>query len=201
VSWNDACEFLNKLTALENTARQALGQSPLSPCYTPNGNSWDWTDLACTGFRLPTETEWEYAARAGTKTAYFFGDDRERMCSFANGPDASGKRADVGGEQVACDDGHARLAPVGKFTPNDWGLYDVAGNVYEWAWDWYADKYPARITATGYLGPKAGDSRVLRGGSFWVRPRGLRAANRVWNVPTSRLEDVGLRCVRSTPPA
>jgi len=201
VSWNDACEFMSKLTALENTARKALSRSLLSPCYTPKGDTWDWTDPACTGFRLPTETEWEYAARAGTKTAYFFGDDREKMCSFANGPDASGKRADVGYEYVACDDGHAHLAPVGKFTPNDWGLHDVAGNVYEWAWDWYAEKYPYKASQTGYLGPKAGNYRVLRGGFFWSRPRGLRAANRDRFGPALRFMGVGLRCVRSAPPA
>jgi formylglycine-generating enzyme required for sulfatase activity len=201
VSWSDACEFMSKLTALENNGRKARGEALLTPCYTEEGDTWGWTDPACTGFRLPTETEWEYAARGGTKTAYFFGDDREAMCSFANGPDASGKRGNVGSEYVACNDGYAHLAPVGKFTPNDWGLYDVAGNVYEWAWDWHDSEYPANASQAGYIGSKAGVGRVLRGGSFGYGPRWLRAAFRFTAVPSLRNELFGLRCVRAVPPA
>jgi len=123
VSWNDATEFCKKLS--EKT-RQAV--------------------------RLPTESEWEYACRAGSKTAFCFGDDNEGLGNYAWYSANSG-----GGPH-----------PVGQKKPNTWGLYDMHGNVSEWCADWYGD-YPA-VAVTDPQGPASGDYRVLRGGSWKVGP-------------------------------
>lgn len=186
VSWNDACMFMVKLTERENIARQGFGLPPLTQCYTASDHTWTWTDRGCTGFRLPTETEWEYAARAGTTTPYFFGEGPEGLCTYANGSD--------------CKDGYPRLAPVGKFTANAWGLHDSIGNVAEWVWDWYGERYPAKGSSPGYAGPKRGDSRVTRGGSFGHEDSWLRVAKRGPLEPSSFDESGGFRCARGSPP-
>ena len=186
VSWNDACMFMFKLTERENVARQGLGLPPLTQCYTASGHTWSWTDRGCTGFRLPTETEWEYAARAGTTTPYFFGEGPEALCTYANGSD--------------CEDGYPRLAPVGKFTANAWGLHDSIGNVAEWVWDWYGERYPATALSRGYAGPQRGDSRVTRGGSFGHEHSWLRVAMRGPLEPSSFGIFGGFRCARGSPP-
>ena len=175
-----------KLTERENIARQGFGLPPLTQCYTASDHTWTWTDRGCTGFRLPTETEWEYAARAGTTTPYFFGEGPEGLCTYANGSD--------------CKDGYPRLAPVGKFTANAWGLHDSIGNVAEWVWDWYGERYPAKGSSPGYAGPKRGDSRVTRGGSFGHEDSWLRVAKRGPLEPSSFDESGGFRCARGSPP-
>ncbi|MCP3910764.1 MAG: formylglycine-generating enzyme family protein [Actinomycetia bacterium] len=132
------------------------------------------------GFRLPTEAEWEYAARAGTQSRWSFGDDESQLERYGWYSKNSGTRAH----------------PVGTREPNEWGLHDMHGNVYEWVSDRWANVYPAepQVDPTG---PATGDRRVVRGGSFWVEPGGLRSAFRRWDDPEGRFEDVGFRCVRS----
>ncbi len=204
VTWNDACHYMVELTRRENEVLRKRGASELTPCYEQTGDSWTWTDPACTGFRLPTETEWEYFARASTSTAYFFGDDPKDMCKNGNGGDLAAKAKhpywnpqDRDGPMFDCDDKFPDLAPVGSFTENPWGLHDVHGNALEWVWDWYGTE--AKATALGYAGPAAGTQRVLRGGSFKNGSQWLRAAFRVWNLPSDLDRGVGLRCVRGAP--
>ncbi|HRI09016.1 MAG TPA: formylglycine-generating enzyme family protein, partial [Nannocystaceae bacterium] len=180
VSWNDACAYMNELTERENAAR-AADQPALTACYVPSGDTWEWRDPACTGYRLPTEAEWEYVARAGTTTAYSFGDD----------PAALGEHA------WFSDNGGLYAHPVGKKLPNPWGLVDIHGNLWEWCWDWfgpYSNK-PSYMPQ----GPGSGEDRVLRGGSFYNTARNLRSAFRDWIRPALRNWDVGFRCVRSSP--
>ncbi len=134
-------------------------------------------------YRLPTEAEWEYAARAGTTTAYSFGDDLRQL----------GKHAWYG---ASWDRG---THPVGQLQPNPWGLYDMHGNVWEWVQDWYASDYYKQSPSKDPPGPDAGNSRVVRGGSFVDSPGNLRSARRFGGPPTGGRRDIGFRCVRVSP--
>jgi formylglycine-generating enzyme len=202
VSWYDAVHYLDALSVREG----------LSPCYGgKDGEDVSW-DRSCTGYRLPTEAEWEFAARAGTTTAYSFGDAPADLCKHANG------------ESQGCDDGFAGLAPVGSFRAakgNAWNLLDMHGNVWEWVWDAYDANFGLsvkqgavngetvagrpRLTDVNQLtddpsGPPIGGDRVLRGGSFGFEPGNLRSACRSRYEPSVRLRNIGFRCIRASRP-
>lgn len=119
-------------------------------------------------FRLPTDAEWEYAARAGTTTERYWGDDADKACDYAN----------VGDESRGCSDGYKNTAPVGKFKPNAYGLHDMIGNVWEWVDDGYTDM-----------------SGALRGGSWGGGPDYARAVSRVSTGSNSYSDSFGFRCV------
>ena len=134
-------------------------------------------------FRLPTEAEWEYAVRAGTRTSFYFGDD-----------------ADIRGEYAwYAGNSERQTHPVGQLKPNAWGLYDMAGNVGEWCQDWYRDKYYSASPERNPDGSSSGSSRVIRGGS-WVNdakyfPKYFRSAYRNARVPDRCYDYVGFRLV------
>ena len=131
-------------------------------------------------YGMPTGAEWEYAYRAGTTTAYFFGDSDSQLGDYAWFGGNSGNQAQ----------------PVGRKKPNPWGLYDMAGNVWEWCQDWYAD-YPDKNDIKDPRGPQSGKSRVVRGGSWSYRTAYCRAASRYGDAPGDRDYHVGFRvCVR-----
>lgn len=164
VSWSDAIRFLNRLSELQG----------LQPCYRWSERDITWDPLA-DGFRLPTEAEWEYAARAGTETAYSFGETTQRLKQYAwNGKHAKGT-----------------LHPVKLLKPNPWHLYDVHGNVREWVWDW-SGGYP-RGEVSNPIGPEYGRYRVVRGGNYEVDPVFLRSAARGARAAESFSESVGFR--------
>ena len=144
-------------------------------------------------YRLPTEAEWEYSCRAGTTTRFYSGDDEETLKGVANLADASFKQKyPKAALVVKWDDGYPFTAPVGKFKPNAFGLYDMHGNVWEWCQDWYG-AYPQGKVADPQ-GPKEGKAHVMRGGSFNYFDAGyVRAANRDREVPSNRNLDVGFR--------
>jgi formylglycine-generating enzyme required for sulfatase activity len=147
-------------------------------------------------YRLPTEAEWEYACRAGTKTAYFTGDEFESLKDYANIADASLKRMYPGATYgVDFDDGFPFTSPVGKFKPNDWGLYDMHGNVWQWCSDRYG-KYDKEDNKDPQ-GTKEGDLRVQRGGAWSCDPGHCRAAVRFHVEPASRDGYVGFRVAAS----
>jgi formylglycine-generating enzyme required for sulfatase activity len=134
-------------------------------------------------YRLPSEAEWEYAARAGTTTARYWGDE-------------------IGSGHANCDGcgsawDNTAPAPVGSFAPNDFGAYDMLGNVWEWTQDCWNDSYGgAPADGAAWLTGKC-YRRVLRGGSWNFRPAVVRAAVRLWVEPATRHQSIGFRVARS----
>ena len=156
VSWDDATEFCAKLTALEHKS----GKLSVNQTY-----------------RLPTEAEWEYACRAGTTTAYSFGDAESKLGDYAWYDDNSG------------DEPHE----VATKKPNPWGLFDMHGNAWEWCEDWHEDSLSG---GNDPKGPSAGSDRVIRGGCWNNYASCCRSADRRYSTPTNRSCYNGFRIVR-----
>lgn len=144
-------------------------------------------------FRLPTEAEWEYAARGGTQTSRYWGNGAESdACRYAN---VANERYVAG--TFPCDDGFRFAAPVGRFTANGYGLFDMLGNVWEWCGDWYGQEYYQDSSSDNPRGPHIGVNRVNRGGSWGHGPCDLRAANRGRGMPALRDVLLGFRLALS----
>jgi formylglycine-generating enzyme required for sulfatase activity len=148
-----------------------------------------WLNQATGGhYRLPTEAEWEYAARAGTTTARFWGDGVDaRACKYADVADAGHKWAD----SFPCDDGYEWVAPVGQYRPNAWGLYDILGNLSEWTCSPYDQAYDGAETKCMGKSPVVPIS--LRGGSWYTGAKLVRSAYRDRNYPDARYDFLGFR--------
>lgn len=131
-------------------------------------------------YRLLSEAEWEYVARAGTTTRYYWGDSADEICRHVNLFDRSGRQAsDLVYVSADCDDGYPFVAPVGSFAANPFGLHDITGNVWEWTEDCYAVPYPPGLT-DGRSHQVEGDCerRSIRGGSWITSPARQRPAFR-----------------------
>jgi len=144
-------------------------------------------------YRLPTEAEWEYAARAGTTTRNYWGSGLGNPCAFANVFDMTSKRTfrSATVDNQKCNDDFRVSSPVGSFKPNAFGLYDMMGNVWEWVSDWY-EKY-GNGKQQDPQGPASGWARVTRGGSWYDATRHVRASKRSYIEPGFRLYNLGFR--------
>ena len=169
VSWFEAAEFANRRSA----------RSGLEPAYEISGTDVTWNRTA-NGYRLPTEAEWEFAARGGIAC-------RENFAfSGSNSPG-----------EVAWYIGNSggSIQPVGMLRPNALGLYDMSGNVMEWVWDWWGD-LPTDEQATNPEGAPSGESRVLRGGNWRISPSAARTTSRSRDAPSVQWGNDGFRLVR-----
>jgi formylglycine-generating enzyme required for sulfatase activity len=169
---------------LPNVGDWGRGRRPVINITWEDANAYAMWLSAQTGkrYRLPTEAEWEYAARAGTKTEYWWGD------KLAKG----NAKCDGCGSQW--DD--KQTAPVGSFKPNSFGLHDTAGNVWEWVEDcWHENYNGAPTDGRAWREENGGmcNLRVIRGGSWDLNPVNLRSSNRGWNTADIRYDLIGFR--------
>lgn len=179
ISWFDAIAFANAVSIADG----------LPVCYGDGGERV----AACLGYRLPTEAEWERAARGGEQTVYAGTSSEAEVCAFANVSDRS-----FGNRGLLCDDGTKVLAAPRSYLPNPYGLYDMTGNVAEWCEDWQGP-YPAEPVVDP-LGARTGTARVVRGGPFHYTADTARIAYRMAARPTYGVDDgLGVRLVRGAP--
>jgi formylglycine-generating enzyme required for sulfatase activity len=177
VTWYDAVNYCNALSSKEG----------LTPAYTVSGTSVTW-NRAASGYRLPTEAEWEYACRAGTTTPFSTGSNiTTNQANYDGLAPYNGNAAGIY---------RAKTTEVGSFTANQWGLYDMHGNVWEWCWDWYGT-YPSGAQ-TDPMGASSGTYRVTRGGSWSDDGQILRSAWRGSNTPSLSVSTLGFRLLRSS---
>jgi formylglycine-generating enzyme required for sulfatase activity len=143
------------------------------------------------GKRLPTEAEWEKASQGGVSFVYPWGDKFESgKANFCD------RRCSERWRENKFQDGHEHTAPVGSYPPNGYGLYDMAGNVYEWVEDWYDKDYYRVRTLKNPKGPLIGSKKVVRGGSWINYSVGVRPADRTDADPDNRFAYIGFRCAR-----
>jgi formylglycine-generating enzyme required for sulfatase activity len=153
-----------------------------------------WLNSQSTGgYRLPTEAEWEYAARGGTQTPYFWGSAVDaKACKYGNVDDKNWSN------KFPCNDGYKYTTPVGRYRANNFGLYDISGNVWEWTCSEYDKNYKGgEKQCLGKNNASNGDLLVARGGSFNDTPRRLRMDNRYGYWPWERLDHWGFRLART----
>jgi formylglycine-generating enzyme required for sulfatase activity len=190
VSWYDAIEYCNKWSEQEGlTPAYTVNKFSSDPNNTSDSDNVRWTvtwNKAANGYRLPTETEWEYACRALTRTP------------FSTGNNITTSQANYDGNYPYNNNSkgtyQGKTTNVGIFLPNSWGLYDMHGNVWEWCWDWYGSY--STETQTDPTGAASGSARVLRGGSWYDYARILRSAYRDNGTPSDRDSRSGFRVVR-----
>jgi formylglycine-generating enzyme required for sulfatase activity len=196
VSWYAAIAYCNRLSIREGFA----------PCYRIDGEAdpdlwgeiperWDraWSEVECdfgaNGFRLPTEAEWEYACRAGTSTPNPWGKTLSAAQANFDGSEPYGEAEYLESAGMTVE--------VGSYAPNAWGLYDMLGNLWEWAWDWVDEEYYGYSPLQDPTGPARGETKVCRGGAWKSSGTGARSAHRgVTDEPWKASDDVGFRVVR-----
>lgn len=180
ITWYDAIQYCNELSKSKG----------LTPCYTISDTTVTW-DKSANGYRLPTEAEWEYAARANTSTPFSFGDyvhDEEANCY-----NAYGYNNDASGNWV--NDYLGYTVDVDSYNANDFGLYNMHGNAAEWVWDWYGEY--GTNTAENPVGSESGSYKIARGGGWNDMPKHIRSAYRIAFPADVPLYSIGMRLVRN----
>jgi formylglycine-generating enzyme required for sulfatase activity len=178
--------WLGQTPVTQAAYEKVMGENPSyfkGPQHPVETVRWDGARKYCeaVGGRLPTEAEWEYAARAGSAEPRYGVLD---AIAWHTGNSGRGTR------------------PVKQRQPNSWGLHDMLGNVWEWVGDWYGGNYYQTLPspAVDPKGPSSGTYRVMRGGSWYYYPRNVRASERSWSMPGNRDYNIGFRCVREIIP-
>lgn len=189
VSWYDAIIYCNARSLLDGLeATYTINQKKIDSDNIGDRDPFKWMvtwNKSASGYRLPTETEWEYACRAGTTTPFYMGNNiTTDDANYDGNLPYNGNDKGLYREMTS---------PVGSFIKNDFGLYDMHGNVYEWCWDW-AGNYPsdAQIDPSG---PASGSQRILRGGSWGSNALILRSAFRNYANPSHKTHYFGFRSV------
>jgi len=187
VSWYEAIEFCNKLSQKEGLQPvYSIDKSSKDPNNYQKDDDLKWKvtyDQFALGYRLPTEAEWEFAARGGI---------------YSKGYEYAGSNdpLDYGHYSDQRRDGTFGTIEVGHYYPNELGIYDMSGNVYEWCWDWFGD-YSA-MDQNNPSGPRAGYFRIVRGGSYYSGASRIRISQRGYDKPNRYYNVIGLRLVRSS---
>lgn len=197
ITWFEAVAYAN--------LRSERATSPKPPCFILSrctgelGHGLICEDVSinaesvyeCEGYRLPTEAEWEYAARAGTTTDFYNGNYGD--------PEGPISAPDPTLDRIAwyVYNAHSRSRPIGTKEPNAWGLFDMAGNVREWVFDWYSGRGYGTGPLTDPVGINGGKARVLRGGCGWCDTSEQRTAARFYDSPSSRGPLRGFRLART----
>jgi formylglycine-generating enzyme required for sulfatase activity len=199
---NDGCTVLNgkewKLDPSRNWQNPGFTQDDRHPVVCVSWNDVQafirWLSKESgRQYRLPTEAEWEYAARSRGKKEKFAGtSDNGSLSRYANFCDAN---CDLDWKSTSHNDGYRNSSPVGRFLPNELGLYDMSGNVWQWCFDWYGDTYYRNSPNNNPQGPSEGDNdeRVYRGGGWRNQPSDVRVSNRNGLDPSSSSSNVGFR--------
>jgi formylglycine-generating enzyme len=170
ITWEEAIAYCNWLSKKEK----------LQPVYSKQGPNYV-CNFKANGYRLPTEAEWEFAAKGGVKSKGY---------KFSGGNDAN---------EVAWHKAISKNSPhtVGTKLPNELGLYDMSGNVWEWCWDWYNKDYYKIEKGDNPKGPEMGERKCVRGGSWDSQVNYLRPANRISTPPNKTHEFYGFRVART----
>lgn len=181
ISWFDALRFCNALSKRE-------GLSEAYRIVEKDGRVEVTWDRTANGYRLPTESEWEYAARAGTTTPFNTGENisADQTNFYGTYPYRDGRSQLYRGETV----------PITSFSANAWGLFNMHGNVWEWCWDKYG-RYPTADLSDNPTGPDVGRYRVNRGGGFNDFGKHLRSAYRAAHNPENKTFNLGMRLARN----